>query len=63
MIRTLAFRLLEDDHGINEYAWRVLCNLLEKEGGNEDIIFAVKAQDSRWFLPTGWLKENKDDRL
>ena len=50
MIRDLALALLNDDHGINAGAWRLLREMLRATGVCGDIISAVKAQDDRYFL-------------
>ena len=53
-MRQLAIALLNDEHGINNDAWVMLSAALEDEGGNEDILTAVKSTEGRWYLPENW---------
>lgn len=52
-LRQLALALLDDDYGITEKAWNLLHHLLA-EAGYTDIIAAVREQDGRYYLPTGF---------
>lgn len=50
-IRTLAIRLLDDDHGITSGAWLILADMLKTEGNNDDLMDLVEATDNRVYLP------------
>ena len=49
-MRDLAIRLLDDAHGINRQAWKLLGDILEDEG-HQDITDAVLPVGDRWRLP------------
>lgn len=53
-MRQLAIALLDDEYGINAEAWRMLSAALEDEGGNDDILCAVRSADGRFYLPDDW---------
>ena len=54
-MRELALALLNDEHGVNKVAWKILIDLLVKEK-HKDILNAVKVQDERWYLPTSFFE-------
>lgn len=53
-VRELAVKLLDDNEGITTDAYDTLRNLLDAEGGSDDIILSVRSQDDRCYLPEDW---------
>lgn len=57
-MRDFAIALLDDEHGIRMAAWKFLRDVLIEEGGheggNDDILDAVKCTEGRVYLPESW---------
>ena len=47
--RNLALLLLDDEHGVNKQAWKLLADLLA-DNGDDDIVDAVQEKDGRYCL-------------
>ena len=52
-MRELAIALLNDEHGINNTAWKIISDFLY-ELGSHDILDAVKCTEERYYLPENW---------
>ena len=50
-LRNLAIDLLDDEHGINSQAWKILADMLYDTDAI-DILDAVEATDGRYYIKT-----------
>lgn len=57
-MRLAVIATLSDDEGVSEEAYGHLCNVLDKTG-NADLKRHVKATDGRFYLPEGFVDDDK----
>lgn len=62
--REFGLNLLDDEHGVNSQAWKVLVDLLD-EDDDGDVVDAVELIDGRYRIPEGkakalWEKDLSD---
>ena len=55
-LRNLSIILLDDPHGINEKAYKVILEFLISQN-HYDIIDSVRCCENRYFLPENWDKD------
>lgn len=53
-MRELIIALLDDSHGVNKRAWKILNDIMLDDTSLHDIFVAVKANENRWYLPENW---------